>query len=235
MLWGLRPVEPQAAHGLAVDVLRRQIHAGLLLPAERLPAERQLSDKFKISRVTLREALRVLEAHQYISIRRGAHGGAFVTDEDRLNQFARRRMSRAPAATMRVVEFLTVNQLAAARLAAGRRSASDLKRMRQATDMMRGAPRAPQRKQAEALFLLALGDAAQNPLLSKAVEDGLAELFLPFESMLPDGTAAVALQSFEALLLALHDEDAATAEAVMADLHALLWDAIRRMTTRNAA
>ena len=63
MLWGLRPLEPKAAHGLAVDQLQRQIHSGLLLPEERLPAERQLSDQFGISRVTLREALRVLETN----------------------------------------------------------------------------------------------------------------------------------------------------------------------------
>nr|WP_298100177.1 GntR family transcriptional regulator [uncultured Shinella sp.] len=234
MLWGLRPVEPQAAHGLAVDLLRRQIHAGLLLPAERLPAERQLSDKFGISRVTLREALRVLETNQYITVRRGAQGGAFVTDEDRLTQLARRRMSRAPAAAMRVVEFLTVNQLAAARLAAARRGTADLKRLRQATDMMHSAGTAPQRKQAEALFLLALGDASQNPLLARAIEDGLAELFLPFEGTLPDGSAGDALKSFENLLGALEGEDALASEAAMADLHALLWAAIRRMT-RNAA
>ena len=233
MLWGLRPVEPQAAHGLAVDLLRRQIHAGLLLPAERLPAERQLSDKFGISRVTLREALRVLETNQYITVRRGAQGGAFVTDEDRLSQLARRRMSRAPAAAMRVVEFLTVNQLAAARLAAVRRGAADLKRLRQAVDMMRPALTAPQRKQAEALFLLALGDASQNPLLARAIEDGLAELFLPFEGM-PEGSGSDALASFEALLHALEAEDAAASETAMADLHALLWAAIRRIT-RNAA
>ena len=72
MLWGLRPVEPQATYGIAVDRLKRQIHSGLLLPAEKLPAERQLSDDFGISRVTLREALRVLETDRYIVVKRGA-------------------------------------------------------------------------------------------------------------------------------------------------------------------
>ncbi len=234
MLWGLRPVEPQAAHGLAVDLLQRQIHAGLLLPAERLPAERQLSDKFGISRVTLREALRVLETNQYITVRRGAQGGAFVTDEDRLNQMARRRLSRAPAAAMRVVEFLTVNQLAAARLAAVRRSAADLKRMRQAVDMLHSSQSAPERKQAEALFLLALGDATQNTLLSRAIEDGLAELFLPFEGGPAEAAVADALKLFGELLRGVEREDAGASETAMADLHVLLWNAIRRIT-RNAA
>jgi DNA-binding FadR family transcriptional regulator len=234
MLWGLRPVEPQAAHGLTVDLLRRQIHAGLLLPAERLPAERQLSDRFGISRVTLREALRVLETSQYITVRRGAQGGAFVTDEDRLSRLAHRRMARAPAAAMRVVEFLTVNQLAAARFAAIRRGAADLKRMRQAMEMMKSAQNAPLRKQAEALFLLALGDATQNPSLAKAIEDGLAELFLPFERVPGEAAPSVALKSFQDLLQALEHEDPAASEAAMSELHELLWDSIRHIT-RHAA
>lgn len=116
MLWGLRPIEPRAAYGLAVDLLQRQIHSGLLLPQERLPAERQLSDQFGISRVTLREALRVLETSDYITVRRGAQGGAFVSDQERLNQLAHHRITRAPAEAMRVAEFISVNQMAAARL-----------------------------------------------------------------------------------------------------------------------
>ncbi|MGR6429666.1 FadR/GntR family transcriptional regulator [Rhizobium sp. PAMB 3174] len=234
MLWGLRPVEPQAAHGLAVDLLQRQIHSGLLLPAERLPAERQLSDRFGISRVTLREALRVLETNHYIKVKRGAQGGAFVTDEDRLSQLARRRMARAPGATMRVVEFLVVNQAAAAKLAAVRRRAGDLKRMRQAIDMRQSAGTAPERKQAEALFFLALGDAAQNPLLSRAIEDGLAELFLPFEQSAAAEASTMTLMSFEELLRAVTEEDVDASEVAIAGLHALLWDAVRRITKSAA-
>ena len=231
MLWGLRPVEPKAAHWLAVDSLRRQIHSGLLLPAERLPAERQLSESFGISRVTLREALRVLETGEYLSIRRGAQGGAFVTDERQLGRLARRRIARAPAATMRVVEFLEVNQAAAAQLAAVRRTAADLKRLQAAVALMRGANTAPEHKQAEAMFLLALGGASQNALLAKAIEDGLAELFLPFERPPADLPASA---PFEDLLHALEGSDVAAAGSAVADLHALLWETIRK-TSRNAA
>lgn len=234
MLWGLKQVEPKAAYGLAVDLLRGKIHSGLLLPAEKLPAERQLSERFGISRVTLREALRVLEADRYITVRRGAQGGAFVADEDRLNELARHRLSRAPGSAMRVVEFLTVNQLAVARLAATRRGPAELKRMREALDMMRTARTAPQIKQAEALFLLALGNAAHNPLLAGAIEDGLAELFLPFEFNPAQETGATAQRLFDCLFSAIEAEDAGGAEAAMADLHGLLWDVVRR-SIRTAA
>jgi GntR family transcriptional regulator, transcriptional repressor for pyruvate dehydrogenase complex len=234
VLWGLRPIEPRAAFGLAVDLLQRQIHSGLLLPGERLPAERQLSEKFGISRVTLREALRVLETDQYITVRRGAQGGAFVTNEVRLSQLAHRRISRAPAAAMRVAEFLAVNQLAAARFAVARRGRAELIRMRQSLGMMHNARTAPVRRQSETLFLLAMAEAAHNPLLLRAVEDGLAELFLPFESAPDLRLDEARLSSFKDLFGAVDEEDLRSAEEAMASLNELLWDALRR-TAKQAA
>lgn len=232
MLWGMRPLEPRATYGLAVDSIKRQIHSGLLLPDERLPAERQLSDRFGISRVTLREALRVLEESQYISVRRGAQGGPFVSDADRLTQLALRRISRAPAVAMRVVEFLAITQTAAARFAAERRNPADLKRMREASALMRQATTGPERKQAETLFFLAVGDASCNPLLSQGIEEGLADLFLPYR-----GDAAVDSPSgaiFDRLLHAVEGQNVAEAEASAEALNARLWGAIRDIT-RSAA
>lgn len=62
-----------------VDQVKSLLRQGRLKPGDRLPSERELCERFGVSRVTVREALRVLEAGGLIEIRVGARGGAFVT------------------------------------------------------------------------------------------------------------------------------------------------------------
>lgn len=64
---------------MIVEQVRRLVREGRLKPGDRLPSERDLCERFGVSRVTVREALRVLEAGGLVEIRVGAHGGAFVT------------------------------------------------------------------------------------------------------------------------------------------------------------
>jgi GntR family transcriptional regulator, transcriptional repressor for pyruvate dehydrogenase complex len=75
----LTPVTDRRISALIVDQVRALIHEGKLTSGDRLPPEREMCERFGVSRVTVREALRVLEASGLITIRVGAHGGAFVT------------------------------------------------------------------------------------------------------------------------------------------------------------
>lgn len=74
-----------------VDQVRAQVRAGRLRPGDRLPSERAMCDAFGVSRVTVREALRVLEAAGLVQIRLGARGGAVIVAP------SRERLSRSLA------------------------------------------------------------------------------------------------------------------------------------------
>ena len=56
--------------------LRREILNGQILAPEKLPAERELAEKYQVSRGTVRAALSKLEKEKFIEIKPGS--GAFV-------------------------------------------------------------------------------------------------------------------------------------------------------------
>jgi len=64
---------------IIVEQIRLLMRQGQLRPGDRLPPERDLCERFGVSRVTVREALRMLESSGLVEIRVGARGGAFVT------------------------------------------------------------------------------------------------------------------------------------------------------------
>src|SRR5437764_14997310 len=75
----LRPVRAGNAFEETVERLLTAIRLGVVGPGERFPPEREFAGQLGISRITLREALRELQAAGYVESRRGRHGGTFVT------------------------------------------------------------------------------------------------------------------------------------------------------------
>lgn len=62
--------------------IKRQLSNGRLRPGEKLPAERDMAERYQTSRVSVREAYRSLEELGLLTIRRGAEGGAFIANLD---------------------------------------------------------------------------------------------------------------------------------------------------------
>jgi GntR family transcriptional repressor for pyruvate dehydrogenase complex len=106
----------------AVEHIRDLIETGRLTPGQRLPGERELSERLNVSRASVREALRALEAMGLIEVRPGT--GAFVKDpsSDVLRAPLKPWLASHRDAIMELFEVRELVEPGAAALAAARRT-----------------------------------------------------------------------------------------------------------------
>ena len=113
---------------LIATYIRGQIVRGELKTDDALPSETVLMEMFSVSRPTLREAFRILEAESLISVRRGARGGARVVAPDIAvaARYVGLLLQMSDTTIADVYEARTVIEPAAAGLLASRRTRQDL-------------------------------------------------------------------------------------------------------------
>lgn len=76
------PVRPTRASSDVIAQIRRAILSGQYRPGDRLPTEREMAQQFGVSRVTVRDALRALEANGLVRVKVGGQGGPYVSEPD---------------------------------------------------------------------------------------------------------------------------------------------------------
>ncbi|MGW6567642.1 FadR/GntR family transcriptional regulator [Streptomyces sp. NPDC054975] len=162
----LRPVRAGNGFEEALEQILQVVRLGLVPGGERLPAERELADRMGISRVTLREVLKVLQEQGLVESRRGRYGGTFVlartqrADEDEL----RRRIACVDVEdTLRFREVLEVG--AAGLCAAHGLDDEGAERLRTALAATHDAPLADYRRQ-DTLLHLTLAELSGSPTLT---------------------------------------------------------------------
>src|SRR5947208_5125263 len=74
----LRAVDRQKLYASIVDQLVEGIRAGVFPPGRALPPERALAERLRVSRSSLREAIRVLEHAGVLDVRTGS--GTYVSE-----------------------------------------------------------------------------------------------------------------------------------------------------------
>lgn len=118
---------------LVADHLRRQIVRGELREGESLPSEAALTERYGVSRPTLREAFRVLETERLITVRRGARGGATVHEPNAamVARYAGFVLEHAGSTLVEVCEARVQIEAPCARLAAERRTPADIAALRE--------------------------------------------------------------------------------------------------------
>ena len=126
------PVSIGRASSAIAAQIRTAIVSGRLAQGERLPPERELAEQFGVSRVTVRDALRGLEALGLIEVRVGARGGAFVRAPSgtHVGQAMSDMMVLSTAGPGDIVEARLIVELGTVTLACARASDGDLEELR---------------------------------------------------------------------------------------------------------
>ncbi|MFF2509974.1 FadR/GntR family transcriptional regulator [Streptomyces sp. NPDC058086] len=162
----LRPVRAGNGFEEALEQILQVVRLGLVPGGGRLPAERELAERLGISRVTLREVLKVLQDQGLVESRRGRYGGTFVVPraetpgEDEL----RRRFAEADIED--VLRFREVLEVGAAGLCATHGlSPEQAERLREALARTHEAPLADYRR-LDTLLHLTLAELSGSPSLT---------------------------------------------------------------------
>ncbi|MFF6782344.1 FCD domain-containing protein [Streptomyces sp. NPDC012510] len=212
----LRPVRAGNGFEEALEQVLQVVRLGLVPSGERLPAERDLADRLGISRVTLREVLKVLQEQGLVEARRGRYGGTFVlprghtTGEDEL----RRRLKGIDVEdTLRFREVLEVG--AAGLCAAHGLTEEQADRLRDALARTHDAPLTEYRR-LDTMLHLTLAELSGSPSLTAqyaAVRATLNDLLDCIPLLVRN--LEHSQQQHTALVEAVLDEDAEASREIM--------------------
>lgn len=215
-----RPLRSRNLFEETVARLSQAIRLGVVPVGERLPTERELHERLKVSRITIREALRALEEAGFVEIRRGRNGGAYVLEWDAaMGERAERRAKRMSAADLdAAIDYRRAIEAAVAELAAERREEDELVSATEALGVAEGvAPSAF--RAADSRFHLALATMAHSPRLAAAAADARlqhGEIVVSL-AILTEESMHHSNDQHAAILAAIRDRDPAAARAAAID------------------
>jgi GntR family transcriptional regulator, transcriptional repressor for pyruvate dehydrogenase complex len=207
----LSPVEPTGAVEQVVRRIGEAIGAGLLAPGERLPGQIELAETLGVARMTLRQALAVLEDAGLLEIRRGRTGGAFVAADPPPPALDPPTAEQLRALT----DWRRAVSGEAAALAAERRTAGELEALRAAMHAVEDASAdAATFRRADARFHVLVAELARSARLV-AAEANLQVELAEVLALTPGPARArrVSQAGHEPIVAAIADGDPATARA----------------------
>src|SRR5687768_1014355 len=164
-----QPVQPPSTFEETVERLGTAIRLGLLAPDTRLPPERALADRLRISRSTLRQALTTLVQSGHLVSMRGRAGGTFVAEEPPLGQHADGEVLTEH--TRAVLDYRVAIETGATVLAAERASDDDLTRLYALTEHMDEAGPFDEYRRADVRFHIGVAEASGSAKLIGAMTE----------------------------------------------------------------
>lgn len=207
----LKVIKKTRIYQEVVSQIHDLIREGKLKASDQLPSERELAETFKVSRTSVREALRALETQGLVVSRTGT--GTFVADlpiESLVAPLAT-LLIEEKSALADIFEMRKLIEPRIAALAAERATKRDIERMKgilekQKEEVDRGATGVEE----DAEFHFVIGRATQNQALEKLVS-GLMDILSHSreESLQTPGRSQASLESHYRILSAIvqHDKE----------------------------
>jgi GntR family transcriptional regulator, transcriptional repressor for pyruvate dehydrogenase complex len=203
-----------------VEQIRLLIRQGQLKPGDRLPPERDLCEQFGVSRVTIREALRMLETSGLVDIRVGARGGAFLTapTSNRVSEGITDLLTMSVISAADVTEARMILEVGIVPLVCQRANQQDLADLEKICERSKEALRAGDYTMDMSLeFHARMAQATHNPAISMLVESFREPMLMSLQrarEAAPE-MGRVGTKEHERLVAAVRARDEQTATRIM--------------------
>ena len=213
----LKAIRKTRIYEEVVSQVHEMVREGKFKAGDQLPSERELAETFKVSRTSVREALRALETQGLVVSRTGS--GTFVADlpiESLVAPLVAMLIEEKDALAD-IFETRKLIEPEIASLAAERATRRDIERMKKILDKQRHQVNGGSTGvEADAEFHFAIGQATQNQALEKLVS-GLMEMLSRSreESLQTPGRSQASIDSHQKILSAIEEHDKGKARKAM--------------------
>ncbi len=213
----LKAVKKTRIYEEVVGQLHQLIDAGKLKAGDRLPSERELAETFRVSRSSVREAIKTLENEGLVMARPGS--GTFITavNVEAIIPSLASLLSRGKDALIDLFEMRRLVEPGIAALAAERATPGDILRLKEiCSEQEHQIKRETSAVDSDAAFHLTIGRATHNSALQRLVAS-IVEILKPVRehSLQTPGRAHKSLASHREILVAIERHDPELARQAM--------------------
>lgn len=220
----IKRISEQPAYSVVVDYITEQIKQGELNPGDPLLSERELCERFELSRTSIRKALAILSGMGLIEItpRSGARV-ASISDQMAIDSLSR-MIARNRFQAANLYEVRRIIEVQAVRLAAIRKNDSDLIRLRNLHTLIKGSLQNPETLHRGDMNLhICIAESTKNPFFGELMSvliSAYMEIFnvvwAPWGSPEEEQTLfSHYFRQHELIIEAIADEDPEAAAAFM--------------------
>jgi GntR family transcriptional repressor for pyruvate dehydrogenase complex len=209
-------VEPVAAYETVLHQVRRMIHLGELLPGDKLPSERVLAEELGIARVTLREAIRILQGEGIVRVEgRGSNRHTVVLPPRETIEHLQTTLKAQLDMLMDIYDLRAAVEPAAARLAATRRTETNIAVMQRAVDDLARSTSIATFLRADSAFHIAVAIAARNSRFRPIIEEARAALYQASDVLEHGAALRASIRDHSRVLLWIERGEPSRAESAM--------------------